>query len=188
MTKLQHIWRDGLALYIRFMNYLGAGAGQWFLPLAARFTFVAVRAGYYCASAMTKLSEGIFSPTLGAYYQILPSVTEAAEYDIEAISIFFTPIVLLGSWAEFILPALLLLGLFTRGAALAMIGFVIVQSLTDIWGHGVEAATIGAWFDRGSDALILDQRLLWVFVLSVLVIKGGGRLSLDNWLNIDRKA
>jgi hypothetical protein len=61
MTKLQHIWRDGLALYIRFMNYLGAGAGQWFLPLAARFTFVAVRAGYYWASAMTKLSEGILA-------------------------------------------------------------------------------------------------------------------------------
>ena len=82
---------------------------------------------------MTKL-EGVFSPTIGAYYQILPSVTEAADYDPEAISIFFTPIVLLGSWAEFILPALLLIGLFTRGAALAMIGFIFVQSLTDIWG------------------------------------------------------
>lgn len=99
----------------------------------ARFSFAAVLAGYYWASAMTKL-EGVFSPTIGAYYQILPSVTEAADYDPGAISIFFTPIVLLGSWAEFILPALLLIGLFTRGAALAMIGFIFVQSLTDIGG------------------------------------------------------
>ena len=60
-------------------------------------------------------------------------------------------------------------------------------SLTDIWGHGVDAATIGAWFDRGADSLILDQRLLWVFVLSVLVVKGAGRLSLDSWLEMDRK-
>jgi putative oxidoreductase len=71
---------------------------------------------------------------------------------------------------------------------LAMIGFVGVQSLTDIYGHGVEAATIGAWFDRTSDALILDQRLLWVFLLAVLVVKGAGRLSFDNWLKLDRKS
>jgi putative oxidoreductase len=40
-----------------------------------------------------------------------------------------------------------------------MIGFIIVQSLTDIFGHGADAATIGGWFDRASDALILDHWL-----------------------------
>ena len=93
---------------------------------------------------------------------------------------------LLGSWAEMILPLLILLGLFTRGAALGMIGFIIVQSLTDIFGHGADAATIGGWFDRASDALILDQRLLWVFLLLVLVVQGGGRYALDHWLSIDK--
>ena len=186
MTNFQQICRDGLELYKTITHRISMAAGDWFLSFTARFTFGAVLAGYYWASAMTKL-EGVFSPTIGAYYQILPSVTEAADYDPEAISIFFTPIVLLGSWAEFILPALLLIGLFTRGAALAMIGFIFGQSLTDIWGHGVDAATIGAWFDRGADSLILDQRLLWVFVLSVLLVKGAGRLSLDSWLEMDRK-
>ncbi len=96
------------------------------------------------------------------------------------------PLVLLGSWAEMILPLLILLGLFTRGAALGMVGFIIVQSLTDIFGHGADAATIGGWFDRASDALILDQRLLWVFLLLVLVVQGGGRYALDHWLSIDK--
>lgn len=91
------------------------------------------------------------------------------------ISAVWYPLVLFGSWAEMILPLLILLGLFTRGAALGMIGFIIVQSLTDIFGHGADAATIGGWFDRASDALILDQRLLWVFLLLVLVVQGGGR-------------
>ena len=69
-----------------------------------------------------------------------------------------------------------------------MIGFIIVQSLTDIFGHGVDAATIGGWFDRASDALILDQRLFWVFVLLFLLVQGAGRYSLDNWLKIDQNS
>jgi putative oxidoreductase len=66
------------------------------------------------------------------------------------------------------------------------IGFIAVQSLTDIFGHNVDAASIGGWFDRNSDALILDQRLFWVFLLLFLAVQGAGRLSLDHWLNIDK--
>jgi putative oxidoreductase len=128
----------------------------------------------------------MFNLLLCAYYQILPKVAEAAQFDPQMISAVWYPLVLLGSWAEMILPLLILLGLFTRGAALGMIGFIIVQSLTDIFGHGADAATIGGWFDRASDALILDQRLLWVFLLLVLVVQGGGRYALDHWLSIDK--
>jgi len=35
------------------------------------------------------------------------------------------------------------------------------------------------------DALILDQRLFWVFVLLFLAVNGAGSLSFDHWLNID---
>ncbi|HCQ66032.1 MAG TPA: hypothetical protein DIU07_13175, partial [Rhodobacteraceae bacterium] len=87
--------------------------------------------------------------------------------------------------AEFILPALILVGLLTRLAALGMIGFVVLQSLTDIVGHAADPGTIGAWFDRLPDSVILDQRLLWVFVLLTLVLKGAGPLSLDRL--IDRR-
>jgi putative oxidoreductase len=63
-----------------------------------------------------------------------------------------------------------------------MVGFVVVQSLTDVYGHGVDAETLGAWFDRSSGALILDQRALWVLLLAVLICKGAGPLSADRAL------
>ena len=80
------------------------------------------------------------------------------------------------------MPLLLVLGLFTRLAALGMVGFVIVQSLTDIFGHMAGAATIGQFFDAMPDAVILDQRALWMMVLAVLVGLGAGPLSLDRLL------
>ena len=84
-------------------------------------------------------------------------------------------------WAEFILPALVVLGLLSRISALGMIGFIAVQSLTDLYGHGAieHEGTLGAWFDKAPDALILDQRAFWVYVLATLVVLGGGLLSLD---------
>ena len=41
---------------------------------------------------------------------------------------------------------------------------------------------IVAWFDRIPDAMLMDQRLLWIFPVLVLVIKGAGALSLDRAL------
>jgi putative oxidoreductase len=92
---------------------------------------------------------------------------------------------LAGTWAEFILPLLIVIGLFTRLAALGMIGFVVVQSLTDLYGHGgiAHAETLGAWFDRVPDSVILDQRAFWMLILVTLVIKGAGALSLDRILS-----
>jgi putative oxidoreductase len=104
---------------------------------------------------------------------------EAAGYDVSQMSGFQTLVVLGGTYAEFILPIAIVVGLFTRLASLAMIGFVFVQSLTDIYGHG---AASGAWFDGDSASVIVDQRTFWVFVLLVLVIRGAGPFSLDTLL------
>ena len=84
--------------------------------------------------------------------------------------------------AELVLPLLLVLGLFTRLAALGMAGFVVVQSLSNVLGHMADPATIGAWFDHSPDALILDQRAFWLLVLVTLILKGAGPLSLDRGL------
>lgn len=153
------------------------------LPSLARFTFAAVLLTYFWNSAVTKLGNGLFgllSPSAGAYAQIFPRVMEAVTYDTSQLGWFHWAVVVAGMWAEFILPALILIGLFTRLSALAMIGFVIVQSLTDIVGHGMtDAKTLGALFDRFPDSVIMDQRTLWITVLLVLVIKGGGPLSVD---------
>jgi putative oxidoreductase len=80
---------------------------------------------------------------------------------------------------------LIVIGLFTRLAALGMIGFVVVQSLTDLYGHGgiAHPETLGTWFDKVPDSVILDQRAFWMLVFVTLVIKGAGALSLDRMLS-----
>jgi len=148
----------------------------------ARLTFLAVLAGFFWSSAMTKLGPGIagvFSPSAGAYVQILPAQMEAVGYDESQLGLFADLIVLAGMWAEFAIPALIVAGLFTRAASLAMIGFIVVMSVVDIAGHAADAATIGMWFDRTPDAKILDQRLLWIVLLLIPAARGAGPLSLD---------
>lgn len=157
----------------------GNRAGDWVLPTMARFVFAAVLLGYFWASASTKFAGGPFTLSTGAFAQIFPKTFESLGYDASKIGVFAHLIALAGSWAEFALPLLILVGLATRIAALGMIGFVLVQSLVDVVGHMAGPETIGAWFDRGSDALILDQRAFWVLLLSILVMKGAGPLSLD---------
>ncbi len=166
-----------ITLYQRVVD--GLVRQYWLLPSLSRLAFAAVLLAYFWASAQTKLGAGLFSPSVGAYAQIFPRAMEAAGFDPSQMGAWRKLIVLAGTWAEFVLPALIVLGLMTRAAALGMIGFVAVQSLTDVFGH---AADFGAWFDRASDSLIADQRALWLVLLSVLVVQGAGPLSADRLL------
>ncbi|ARE39308.1 hypothetical protein RGUI_1167 [Rhodovulum sp. P5] len=159
-------------------------AGRPVLTTLARFTFAATLLFYFWASASTKLGDGvagIFQPALGAYAQIFPRALEMAGYDPGQLAFWMHLTVLAGTWAELLLPALLVLGLATRLSALGMIGFVLVQTATDLFGHGAlgDPATLGGWFDRMPDAQILDQRLVWITILMVPAMFGGGPLSLD---------
>jgi putative oxidoreductase len=169
-------------LYKTGITILETSLDRWFLGLAARLVFAVVLLPYYLNSALTKF-DGIFSISDSAYYQIALPAVDAAGGDVSAVS--FLPwglMVLLGSYGEAILPILVVAGLFTRIAAAGMIAFILVQSLTDILVHKVDAATIGALFDRFPDSVILDQRLLWSFPLLYLAVKGAGFLSLDKIL------
>ncbi|MBW4710290.1 DoxX family protein [Roseobacter sp. YSTF-M11] len=157
---------------------------DWLVPTLARLVFAGTLLTYFWVSGLTKLGEGfagLFQPSVGAYAQIFPKAMEAVTYDTSQLSQWHWAVAVAGTWAEFILPALIVIGLFTRFAALGMVGFIVVQSLTDLYGHGglEHKETFGAWFDRFSDSLIMDQRSFWVFVLLVLVIKGAGPISLD---------
>lgn len=158
----------------------------WLLGLAARFVFASVLLVYFLNSALTKMGSGFFgflAPSDGAYAQILPTIMEQVSYDTSQIAFFpYGLIVLFGTWGEVILPILIILGLFTRVASLGMIVFVIVMSYVDIVGHYADAVTIGAMFDGPSGSLIADQRLMWIFILLVLVLKGPGKISLDTLL------
>lgn len=174
-----------LNLYTTLMGTVLRLLGDWFLPSFARFSFAAVLLFYFWNSALTKIGSGffgVFSPTENAYIQIFPKKFEAAGYDITQMGGFDWLVAVAGTCAEFILPLLIVIGLFTRLAALGMAGFVIVQSYVDVVGHGVSGKTLGAWFDGPSDALILDQRLMWMLLFAVLFIKGAGPISIDRIL------
>ena len=114
----------------------------WFLGLLARLVFSSVTLLFFWNSAKTKSGDSVFTPSTGAYAQIFPKKFEAVGYDSDAMSALDTLIVLAGTYAEFILPLLVLIGLFTRLSSAAMIGFIAVMSIVDITGHGADAKTI----------------------------------------------
>ncbi|MEC9344343.1 MAG: DoxX family membrane protein [Pseudomonadota bacterium] len=167
-------------LHDGFFGAIERLAGNWFTGLAARFVFAAVLFVYFYNSWTTKVGTGfpgMLQPQITAYYQIVPWAAGGE------LGLFDHLVVLAGTWAELALPVLIVAGLFTRVAALGMIAFIAVQTFVDVSFHGVDAETIGAWFDRFPGAVIADQRLLWLFLLSILVIRGGGAVSLDGLLS-----
>jgi putative oxidoreductase len=172
------------SLHRRVFGVLERLGDSWLLGLIARFAFAAVLWSYFLNSAKTKVGDGLlgfFSISPGAYYQIALPAVEAAGGDVDAVSFFpWGLLVFMGTYAEFILP--LLIGLFSRIAALGMIGFIAVQTFVDITVHQIGAESIGAWFDRFPDSIIADQRLLWIVPLTVIILKGPGLLSVDAWL------
>jgi putative oxidoreductase len=76
-----------------------------------------------------------------------------------------------GAAGELFFPALLFLGLFTRFGALG--AFAVNAMAVVAYAHVLLA--------EGSEAA-LAQHVLWGFMLAVLVVCGGGRFSLDAWL------
>lgn len=71
----------------------------------------------------------------------------------------------LATYAEHLFPLLLVLGLFTRGAALALLGMTLVIEIfvyPDAW----------------------PTHLTWAGLLLLLIARGGGRWSLDRLLRI----
>jgi len=173
-----------LNLHNKPLEAISGMLSPWLLPTLARFTFVAVLFMYFWSSATLKLGDSLFSLSFGAYGQIFPVAFDAAGYDVGQLSLFHKIVAYAGTYAEFVLPVLLAIGLFTRLAALGMIGFVIVQSYVDIFGHMADETTIGSWFDRITDSAIMDQRLFWISMLLLLFIKGAGPLSADKILGL----
>ena len=147
---------------------------DWLLPTLARVVFVLVLFVYYWNSATLKIDGSIFTPSSGAFGQIFPASAEAVLWDVSQMSFFQRIVIFMGTIAEFVLPVLILVGFLTRLAALAMIGFVFVQTVVDVAGHG---AKLGGFFDTAIE--LLDERTLWVFLLLVIVVKGAGPLALD---------
>ncbi|WP_180899200.1 DoxX family protein [Martelella soudanensis] len=154
----------------------------WLPGLLARLVFAATLYFYFLNSALTKVGPGLagfFMVRDSAYYQIALPAVEAAGGDVSQVAFPWHLVVYLGTYAEFLLPLMIVFGVLTRLSALGMAVFIVVQTIVDITVHQVGPETIGALFDRFPDAVILDQRLLWLFPLVYLIIYGPGIVSVD---------
>ncbi len=146
----------------------------WLVPTLARLLFLLVLFFYFWNSAMLKIDGSVFTPSAGAFAQIFPKSAEAAIYDLGKLGVLQRFVIFAGTVAEFILPVLIVAGLLTRLAALGMIGFILVQTLVDVTGHG---AKLGGFFDSAQG--LADQRAMWIFLCLVLLVQGAGPFSLD---------
>lgn len=152
---------------------------DWLIGTLGRVVFAGVLLMYFINSALTKFRGAFPEVTVGAYAQILPKRMEAVSFDPSQLDTIEHVIVYAGSYAEIVLPVLIVIGLLTRLASLGMIGFIAVMTYVDITAHGADAATVGHWFDNVASAPIADQRSLWAFLLLVLALKGPGPISVD---------
>jgi putative oxidoreductase len=133
------------------------------LPEAAMLFFVRITlAGVFWRSGRTKVEDGswltISDTTRTLFeedYSAVPLPTELATYT--------------ATYAEHLFPILLVIGLFTRLSALALLGMTLVIQIF---------VFPEAWWPVHS---------LWVALALVLIFRGGGLLSLDALLARPRR-
>jgi putative oxidoreductase len=167
-----------------FFGRIEAMLASWLPALFARLAFGVVLAGYYWQSALGRFAEGLAAPLRlneAAYAEVLPLVAQAhAAVGDPVPTLPWALVVALVSWAEIILPGLILVGLATRVAALAMVLVVLAGGVTQRLQAGVSPlpGALGGLFDADPSGF-LDQRLLWLVPLMALMIRGAGQVSLD---------
>jgi putative oxidoreductase len=129
---------------------LGEKIPDWVLPLIARLGVAAV----FFQSGRTKV-DGLL--------HLKPSAVDlfATEYRVPLLPPDLAAH--LAAYSEHLFPLLLVLGLFTRASALALLGMVLVIQ-TFVYPD--------AW----------PTHLSWAGLLIPLIARGGGAVSLDHWL------
>lgn len=139
-----------LSSYDRIVKWIGGAAIQSLMLLFTRI----VLAGIFWRSARTKVEEGSwFSISDTTYYLF------AEEYSAVPLPSDFAAV--MATISEHAFPVLLVLGLFTRFSALALLGMTMVIQIF---------VYPEAWWSVHS---------LWVALALILITRGGGWLSLD---------
>jgi putative oxidoreductase len=141
------------ARWSRFSNLLERFIPHDLLALADRLAIAAI----FFLSGRTKV-EGILTVTEGTYELF------RSEYRLPLVPPEIAAH--LAAYAEHFFPLLLVLGLFTRLSALALLGMTLVIQLfvyADAW----------------------PTHLSWAALLLYLVARGGGAMSLDRAARID---
>lgn len=130
--------------------------------VAESFALVFVRlalAGIFWLSGRTKVEEGsLLTVSENAIYQFSEDPFNKVPLLPPDIAAYLT------TYAEHILPILLVLGLFTRLSALALLGMTLVIQFF---------VFPEAWW---------QVHILWVALAMVLIMRGGGFLTLDRFL------
>ena len=113
-----------------------------------------VLGGVFWRSGQTKVAEGTWFQLTDTTYELFRTEYAGVPLPPELAAV-------LANAAEHVLPALLLVGLFTRGSALALMGMTLTIQLF---------VYPDAWWPEHS---------LWMALALVLVLRGGGLFSLD---------
>lgn len=125
------------------------------LPESLLLAFVrVVLGGIFWRSGQTKVVEGTWFQLTDTTYELFRTEYSGVPLPPELAAV-------MANTAEHVLPALLLAGLFTRGAALGLLGMTLTIQFF---------VFPDAWWPEHS---------LWAALALVLVLKGGGLLSLD---------
>ena len=129
------------------------------VPESLLLAFVrVVLGGIFWRSGQTKVAEGTWFELTDTTYELFRTEYAGVPLPPEFAAV-------LANAAEHILPALLLIGLFTRGAALALVGMTLTIQFF---------VYPDAWWPEHS---------LWTALALVLVLRGGGLFSLDALLS-----
>ncbi len=139
-----------LSSYDRAVGFVGGTAMQ---SLALLFTRV-VLAGIFWRSARTKVEEGSWFSISDTTYFLF-----AEEYAGVPLPSDFAAV--MATVSEHLFPILLVLGLFTRFSALALLGMTMVIQIF---------VYPEAWW---------SVHAVWAALALMLILRGGGQLSLD---------
>ena len=121
-----------------------------------------VLGGIFWRSGQTKVAEG-------SWFQLTDTTYELFRTEYAGVPLPPELAAVLANTAEHVLPALLVAGLFTRGAALGLVAMTLVIQLF---------VYPDAWWTEHS---------LWIAMALVLIVRGGGLFSLDAWLARGRR-
>lgn len=141
------------APYNRFVAMLSAA---WIDAVMLLFVRISL-AGIFWRSGRTKVDEG-------SWLSVSDTATFLFEEEYKGVPLPPEFAAYMATYAEHLFPILLVVGLFTRLSALALLGMTMVIQVF---------VYPEAWW---------SVHMIWVALALVLIVRGGGSLSLDQLL------
>jgi putative oxidoreductase len=148
-----------LSLYDRAVALVAAKLPESLMLLFMRV----VLAGIFWRSGQTKIAEG-------TWFTISDNAYALFETEYSGVPLPSHLAAVMATVSEHLFPVLLVIGLFTRGAALALLGMTLVIQIF---------VYPDAWWTEHS---------LWIAMQLALIVRGAGLFSLDALLAKSRRA